>query len=62
MAQQTKYELESQITVLERLFEKQLPIDIHTLKANPKYYALQGKLRKLKKKLKDTKWNDFLAQ
>lgn len=58
---QTKYELESQIAVLQRKFSVTLPITEEG-KHNPVYYSLKNKLVQLRKKLEDKKWDEFLAQ
>ena len=54
-------QIESQIAVLQRKFDKTLPVT-NDGKHNPVYYSLQGKLKQLRKELEDVKWMEHLAQ
>jgi len=66
--QLTKQQIESQIKVIERLLESQ-PKVLEDGKWNPKWFAMDGKIQKLKKQLANMpvsnlhqSWNDFLSQ
>lgn len=64
----TKQQIETQIKVIERLLDEQ-PKMIGDGRWNPKWFSLDGKLKKLRRQLSEIpssnlcqSWNDFLSK
>lgn len=62
--QPTTLQVEQQIKQLERIFahEPEQELVNGKVKYNPRYFSLKGKIANLKKKLYESKENDFLAR